>query len=191
MSKSELIVLGFLDYKPMHGYKIKKMIERHKLLSHGGIKMSSIYKAINRLEKRDHIEGKKEQKSNNPPRSVFHITTQGKNYLREMVRTYLQKQPGPFSEFWLAVAFIDGNVTRDKFCEFMDERIEELKEILEDHEDLVKKVSEEEGDTPSFNIRNLMKMGCNMKENALKTLKQLRSDASKPENENVFLQKEG
>ncbi|MBN1326642.1 MAG: PadR family transcriptional regulator, partial [Candidatus Cloacimonetes bacterium] len=85
MSKSDMVVLGFLHIKPMYGYEIIQFLQERELDVWAGIKMASVYKALHRLEQKQYITGKQITEGNNPTRTVFSLTSTGIDYFRKIL----------------------------------------------------------------------------------------------------------
>ncbi len=73
----DLVVLGFLKSKPMHGYKIIQSIRRNFGIYFGP---STIYPYLKNLEKNGYIKSKWDVNSDRP-RKVYHITSDGNSLL--------------------------------------------------------------------------------------------------------------
>jgi len=73
----DLIVLQFLDSKPMHGYQIITKIRRSFGVYFGP---STVYPLLASLEKKGHVESRWDMKGKRP-RKVYELTNQGKNLL--------------------------------------------------------------------------------------------------------------
>jgi PadR family transcriptional regulator PadR len=72
-----IIVLHFLDTKPMHGYQMITKIRRSFGVYFGP---STIYPYLASLEKKGYIESRWNMKGERP-RKVYELTSQGKNVL--------------------------------------------------------------------------------------------------------------
>lgn len=73
----DLIVLQFLDSKPMHGYQIITRIRKSFGVYLGP---STIYPLLASLEKKGQVESRWNMESERP-RKVYELTSQGKNVL--------------------------------------------------------------------------------------------------------------
>ena len=104
MSRLHLMLLGFINNKPMYGYEILNTIAEKKMDIWIGIKPPSVYNALKILENKKYINGKQITEGNNPPRTVYEITTLGKNYLTKLIkinsRNFMEGH-----EFWFAISF--------------------------------------------------------------------------------------
>ncbi|MBP7205942.1 MAG: PadR family transcriptional regulator [Candidatus Cloacimonetes bacterium] len=127
MSKPKLVVLGFLNRAPMYGYQIGHVTEKFGLPVWAGIKLPSIYKALQDLDASQHIEGEQVTEGNNPPRTVFHINARGRKFLAEMVRQNLISAKISSQDWWLTLSFAWQSVTREFLAAAIQTRLESLK----------------------------------------------------------------
>lgn len=104
MAKLHLVVLGYLNKKPMYGYQIGHTVTEHKFLIGSDVKLPSIYKALQVLEARELISGEEVSDGNNPPRTVFTITPAGKLHLKNLiVDTIMDKSDVQIEFFWAVI----------------------------------------------------------------------------------------
>jgi len=73
----DLIVLEFLDAKPMHGYQIITKVRKNFGVYFGP---STVYPLLASLEEKGHVESRWNTESGKP-RKVYELTTHGKNVL--------------------------------------------------------------------------------------------------------------
>ena len=189
MNKSDLVVLGFLNRKPMYGYEIIQYTKLHALDVWAGVKMPSIYKALQRLETNKYISGKQIVEGNNPPRKVFTITKKGTQYFREIMKHFLGSKSELNVDFWMATSFMGKGIKKELFFQFLDERIDKISTHIKHHKKECNLPEEEKKKIP-FYIQILMEMGEEMHKAEKRNLIKLRNEILKPENEYVFLKEE-
>lgn len=188
MSKIDLVVLGFLKRKPMHGYQMAGFFEKRGIDMWIKIKTPSIYKALNRLEGKKLISYKFVQSENSPPKKVYNLTKNGKEYFDELLHNILtdDKTTSPF-DFWNALRFAKGNLTKKEFISIMDLRLEIIKkkeqQMMERH---IKAEIEGKFDDIPFYFKTVMQSFAEIKEITKATLIKVRDDAELPENAGVF-----
>ena len=73
----DLIVLQFLNTRPMHGYQVITRIRKNFGVYFGP---STIYPLLNNLEKKGFVKSEWDMR-NERPRKVYHLTTEGRNLL--------------------------------------------------------------------------------------------------------------
>jgi len=189
MNKSNLVVLGFLNRKPMYGYEIIQFTKMHALDVWAGIKMPSMYKALQRLETKKYISGKQVVKGNNPPRKVFTITKTGIRHFREILKYFLASKSELNVDFWMAISFMGNGITKKLFLQLLDERIEKISAHIKHHKEECN-IPEEEKKKIPFYIQILMEMGEDMHNTEKRNLIKLKNEILKPENEFIFLKEE-
>ena len=92
----------------------------------GGIKLPSIYKALQSLEYSRHIRGEQLTEGNNPPRTVYHLNESGDKLLREMVLSYLLRRETPPYDWWLVLSFAWATVSKAELIRAVELRLEIL-----------------------------------------------------------------
>lgn len=186
MSKAHLVVLGFLNYEPMHGYRIMQIVQLRGLDVWAGVKLSSIYKAMQTLENSGCIFGKQETENNNPPRMVYHITEKGKLQFRKLILAFLQTDEHPNMEFWLAVSLIYKVISKAELLELVEKRINKLSQHLsEQNETALPK--ELDGNLP-FTHKRVKQLGIQIHKSEEVVLNDLLKDITNHENDDFFIQ---
>jgi len=189
MSRLDLVVLGFLNNQPMHGYKIIGYFEKRGIEMWTRVKTPSVYKTLQRLEKQGFVTGEMKQDGNNPPRKVFTITKDGKNYFLELLNLFLWEKDSSSipMDFWNAFRFIRNNVTLPEFLKIIENR-ERNHELLNNRMQEKHKQAVDCGDMPEFPfyakiMHETMKK---MKALELEALLQLKEAALLKENKEIF-----
>ena len=77
-------ILGFLSWKPMTGYDIKKIFADSEILYWSG-NNNQIYRTLVKLHEEDLVTREIEYQEDLPPRKVYTITAAGQNQLREWI----------------------------------------------------------------------------------------------------------
>lgn len=188
MSKTDLIVLGFLKQEPMHGYKMAGYLEKQGIDVWVKLKKPSVYKALSRLEKLSYISYKYEQSENTPPKKVYHITEKGIKYFEELLIDILSdtNSSSPF-DFWNALRFAKGNIGRDRFVKIIEDRLEMIdkrEQKMKSKHSKAKNEGKFEGVPFYFHI--VMNSMEEIKEIAKSTLNEIKDKALLPANASVF-----
>ena len=190
MNKSDLVVLGFLHRKSMYGYEIIQWLKKHRMDKWADVKMPSVYKAMQRLEKNGFTSGEKIVEGNNPPRTVFSITEKGKEFLMEMLAHFMIKSENP-KDFWVGISFLNQGFTKKKFMQILAERKQKMKEHIDCHHKHLEEIqNSEKWIYMPFYIKTLMKMGTKMQEIEIESLEELKAEAEKPTNNIFFIDEE-
>ncbi len=118
-------ILGFLNYKPMTGYDLKKVFDdsvRHFWYAD----QSQIYRTLNRLNEQGWVQREVIEQDNRPDRKQYSITGQG----REALQKWLISQPAeeaphssPLIQVFFAGQFPDEVVV--KMFEFLDKAMDQ------------------------------------------------------------------
>lgn len=186
MSKPKMVVLGFLHHQPMYGYQIGHIAEEFGLPVWASIKLPSIYKALQELEKSGHIRGEQVTEGNTPPRTVFHINDKGRKFLFQLVQHSLSSPRTLSQDWWLAVSMSWRAVCRDDFERAIRERLGRIrakgKEIQDSHCQRQVKLNE-----LPFVHNHLMLMGMRHHNVELKSLKELLDDVQSGGHDEYFL----
>lgn len=90
---TNLIVLGLLRQKPMHGYEIQQLIQLSRMDDWANLLSGSIYYALNKLEQEGLIRADAEERTGNRIRKIYAITEEGEQRFGEMVRETLRSNP--------------------------------------------------------------------------------------------------
>ena len=86
---NERVVLGLLMDGARHGYDRQRLIKKRHMDEYINLAASSMYKELNRLQTAGKIESHPETVGSRPERQVYHITPQGEERLKDLLRTML------------------------------------------------------------------------------------------------------
>ncbi|HOD53945.1 MAG TPA: PadR family transcriptional regulator [Candidatus Cloacimonadota bacterium] len=188
MSKVHLTVLGFINFKPMHGYEIMNTIKTKGMDIWAGIKMPSVYNALQHLENKAYIKGTQEVEGNNPPRNVYHMTDSGLKYFKKLILSYLQNDVVGV-DYWLAISFTYRTMSKNEYIALLNSRLEHLEaHLLADNEcQRMLETQSQQGKIP-FIHKHLLRMGSGVHSIEIKLLKDIIEEAQLPENNNYFIE---
>jgi DNA-binding PadR family transcriptional regulator len=130
MTKNELVVLGLLGEKPMYGYQLYQEVEKREMEHWAQVNLASIYNTLNRLQKDKLIQGKGEKPGKMPERKVYHITSNGRKRLEDLVQMALNEQKMPQDSFIVGVAFLQG-LSKEKILDSLSKKKEQLHKVVE------------------------------------------------------------
>ncbi len=77
-SSPQLLLLGLLSRKPMHGYELYQDLTSSPLGRVWSLGMSQMYKLLKELEALGYVEGRREVQENRPAKKIYHITPSGR-----------------------------------------------------------------------------------------------------------------
>ncbi|MCP4535918.1 MAG: PadR family transcriptional regulator [Chloroflexi bacterium] len=107
MSETRLAILSLLRHGPLHGYEIKKTLERECIDMWSTIPLATVYNELNKMGREGLIEKAGIEVESGRARSMYDITENGRSAFADMVReVWLVHQPVPFPLFF-AVAALD------------------------------------------------------------------------------------
>ncbi len=129
MSRTHMVVLGFLHEAPMYGYKIGQIVDSKHFPVWSGIKVASVYKAMQSLHRQGYIDGEQVMEGNSPPRTVYHINAKGRKRLTQLVTKFLEQKDLPGQEFWIGLSFARGIFTRRQFQKILHSRIKAIRQL--------------------------------------------------------------
>ena len=124
-----LTVLSLIGGGARYGYQINKILEERGYRNWVDIKFSSIYKALNELEKKGLIKGEKSDQSLQPSRKTWILTKQGSKLLKKQIKYCLSDAPPEKSMFDLGMSAIY-MLTKNEALKELRKRINNLSQAL-------------------------------------------------------------
>ncbi len=126
-----LAVLGVLLVRPMHPYDIASTLrEWHK---HESIKIryGSLYTVVDKLHSLGFIEPiEKEREGNRPERTVYAITSAGKNYFYSWLEDLLANPVKEYTQLGAGLSFI-ATLSPERALGLIAKRIDRLRDIVQ------------------------------------------------------------
>jgi DNA-binding PadR family transcriptional regulator len=86
ISNKEVALMGLLSEKPKHAYEIENDIKERDMRYWTEISKSSVYKLLNKLEKRKLLTSKIKHSEKNVVQKVYSLTDQGKVVFEEKLK---------------------------------------------------------------------------------------------------------
>lgn len=127
-----MILLGYVAAHPMHGYGIRKAMERRKMDRWADVRYGSIYSGLARLREEGLVEeAGQERLGGRPPRTLYRATAEGRKELSRLLRKHLSEPQLPGRPVDVALAgflFLDG----EELADALAHRLEALESALED-----------------------------------------------------------
>ena len=122
----ELLLLGLLRKREMHGYQLSEFLETH-LVMFFDIKKATAYNLLGKMEERGWVSSHEEQEGKRPPRRVFAITTEGEALFQELLRAALpEHRPAAFPGN-VPILFMDA-LPPEELEELLDQRRDAIRE---------------------------------------------------------------
>jgi len=125
----DIIILALLNKGRMHGYEIKKHVDRI-LMGKAQMNNNLLYPALHRLEGMGALEKEVQAQKGKPNRHVYGITSVGKEILHDMVGQYSEADAADDGEFLSRLAFFDLIAPADR-ARILELRARELKRRLD------------------------------------------------------------
>jgi DNA-binding PadR family transcriptional regulator len=126
-----MVILWLLSEGPLHGYRIKKILEDEGLGFWFPIDYASIYTVLRTLAKADLIKAMAtERAGQRPERTRFRITKEGRHHLVELLEQAWREPRGLADPLQLALA-ARSELTEDRIQTLLTERVTSLRTRLE------------------------------------------------------------
>ncbi len=104
--EKQLLLLGMLRMREMHGYQINEFIDSH-LGDSVQLKKPTAYHLLNQMSEAGWVAYQEEREGNRPPRRVYSITPQGEAAFQKILRDCLADyKPAEFRSD-IALAFLE------------------------------------------------------------------------------------
>lgn len=143
MATIQLVILGTLSRRPMHGYEIKHIIEDH-MGDWTDIKFGSIYFALSTLSDKKSVEViERSQDGNRPSRIVYQITERGRQEYLRMLRELWMEDDHTLYSFDIGVFFMH-SLPKPEVRKLLDQRIVKMESKIK----FLKQHQEEQGNDP-------------------------------------------
>jgi len=126
----ELLLLGLLRNREMHGYQLSEFLETH-LAMFFDIKKATAYNLLGKMEKRGWVSSREEQEGRRPPKRVFAITDEGETVFQRLLRTALPEFRGAAFPGNVPVLFMDA-LPKDELEDLLDQRRETIRQKIGD-----------------------------------------------------------
>jgi len=128
---SRMLVLWLLSEQPLHGYRIKRILDDEGLRFWFPIEFGSIYAVLRTLVKAGHVEAAAvEREGRRPERTRYAITPAGRRYLAELLERAWQELPSPGDPFALALAARSDLEDEERVPELLQARMRALRARL-------------------------------------------------------------
>lgn len=102
----ELLLLGLLRRKDMHGYQLHEFIERYMQVC-VDLKKPTAYYLLDKLAQAGYVTQSEEREGNRPPRRVYALTEAGEQYFQELLAQNLASYLPARFPGTVGLAFLD------------------------------------------------------------------------------------
>jgi len=134
----ELLLLGLLRKREMHGYQLSEFMETHLGLFFD-IKKATAYNLLGKMEKKGWVTSREEREGRRPPRRVYAITAEGEALFKELLRAALPEYRRAAFPGNVPFLFMEA-LPPGELCKLLDQRRDAIREriiTLETHLDHV------------------------------------------------------
>jgi DNA-binding PadR family transcriptional regulator len=124
----ELLLLGLLRQRSMHGYQLQEFINRD-LEYCTDLKQSTAYNLLKGMSDKGWVTTTQEQEGNRPPRTVYGMTEEGEVIFQRLLRENLANHATMRLPDGIGLAFIDA-IPPVEAAELLSKRREAIQEQL-------------------------------------------------------------
>lgn len=155
LSKPATLLLGIIYEKPLNAYEITKLLNYMNIKWWFNIADSTVYTTLKNLEKRGLIEGTIEKVGNMPDRTVYSLTANGADELKETIRKSILQFNYDTNIFTIA-AFLMDILEKDELKGLLEKRLNILHSYLNGIQQQDNELWEQE--VPATHVANLRRM---------------------------------
>ena len=124
----ELLLLGLLRKREMHGYQLSEFMENH-LAMFFDIKKATAYNLLGKMEKKGWVTSREEQAGKRPPRRVFAITPEGEAVFQDLLRRALPEYRRAAFPGNVPILFMDA-LPAEELEDLLDQRMDAIRERI-------------------------------------------------------------
>lgn len=155
LSKSAVLLLGIIHKKPLNAYEITKLLAYMNIKWWFNVADSTVYTTLKNLEKKGLVKGTTEREGNMPDKTIYSLTENGKDELKEAVKESILQFSYDTTVFTIA-AFVM-NILKTK------EKKKVLKKRLDILQSYLAGISKQDNETwkqeaPDFHVANVERM---------------------------------
>ena len=120
-TKIDLLLLGLLMDKPMHGYEINQLIRSAEIDAWLNVSMPSIYYSLNKLREKGLIAETRQRGEGSPTKSVYHLTDEGRTRFFTAMEESLASQEKMYFDYDLGI-FLLNKLPRERVIPLLEQR---------------------------------------------------------------------
>ncbi len=132
-------ILGFLNYKPLSGYDLKKIFDT-SVQHFWSADQSQIYRTLARLTEQGWAEMQVVEQSDRPDRKVYHITQAGRDELRQWLLSPIRLAASRSAA--LIQVFFAGQLSDEEILSMFERVAEQMRAGLKQLEQIPQQVEE-------------------------------------------------
>ncbi|SNS69187.1 transcriptional regulator, PadR family [Anaerovirgula multivorans] len=175
----KLMLLGLLQQRNLTGYEIIQYLNLSHAESWAGIKIGSIYYALNKMEENELIKVESIENIGNRSRTIYSITEKGEHFFERKLEDTLSEVDLNFpNSLYTAVTFL-GELPYEKAKKAIDVHINNLEKELKSWKAAEKAKEKVQSKTLPNYMKALLKNGCTHIEVNIEFLKEIKELLSK------------
>jgi DNA-binding PadR family transcriptional regulator len=129
---TRLVILWLLSEQPLHGYRIKRILDEGSLRFWFPVETGSIYAVLRTLERAGFVETEVvEREGKRPERTRFRITREGRRHYEALLRRAWREPARPVDDIDLALA-ARPDLEEEETVALLEERVAALRERLDE-----------------------------------------------------------
>ena len=132
LTKNDLLVLGFLLARPMHGYEIGQALKNDGVEVWFEISTAAIYYSLNKLHRLGHI-AEAHSRGVSGDRTIYHVTESGREQFFADMRGLLASNEPVRTEYDLGISMLN-RMPQDQVAPLLQTRVEFLETWIADLE---------------------------------------------------------
>lgn len=145
---TRMTLLAFLQFKPMHGYEVRRNLEGQRREHWADIQYGSVYASLKQLAKEGLIEeAGTEREGNRPPRTIYRITGAGEEELLRLLREAWAKPAFSARPMDTALSFV-WLLPQEEVAQLLEERLRALDDAtrgFDETREWAEQMSQEQG----------------------------------------------
>lgn len=121
LTRNDLLVLGLLSDRPMHGYEILQAIRAAEIDLWFTISPATIYYSLEKL-RRQGLVSESRTRGRGPERTIFYITDEGRNAFFTAMEAALASQEPPRFEYYIGIIMLN-KLPHDQAVALLEQRL--------------------------------------------------------------------
>jgi len=187
MSKVEVVVLGVLRFKAMHGYELSQFVKNKRFDVWDNVKTPTIYKTLKKMEIKGYLISTTEQSQEKMNLiKIYGLTDSGETYFRKIIVKFFKEIEAPW-DFWLGVSLINKSMTKKQFLKILETQKKKILELGSEHRNTCDGIKDSGKAFPYF-FEIMGKKFCKLMHIELESLDQLIEETQKSDNDKNFLE---
>jgi DNA-binding PadR family transcriptional regulator len=122
LTKNDLLVLGLLMDRPMHGYELNQYVKTEGVTTWYNLSTAAIYYSLNKLRERG-LVSETRSRGGGAERGVYHLTRQGRDEFFSGIKAVLSAQEPVHVEYGLGI-FLLNKLPQEKALALLEQRME-------------------------------------------------------------------